>query len=290
MSDYSTFTPLIASAIFYASNGDTHISYIDALFNCVSAVTVCGLATVDLSSLTAWQQVILFLLMCMGSPVVVSWVMVYVRREIFASNFQHVVETEIARRVANKVQEPVQVNLVPWWKRAVRMLVSPNLSTVPEESHSSENTSHDREQRDREKEKEREKGRSVASKLRTDMIRRMDDAPKLVNPSGYISEGHSPHVSTDAIPRTQVRTDEAREQFESALQSVYEESERGAQRHLESDTESEGSIAREKYVILHHTLVLSDPLQTRTKRACARLWQFSTSAWCASLCHWEGNI
>jgi hypothetical protein len=42
----STFTPLIFSAIFYASNGDYHISYIDALFNCVSAMTVCGLATV----------------------------------------------------------------------------------------------------------------------------------------------------------------------------------------------------------------------------------------------------
>lgn len=65
----STFTPLIASAIFYASNGEFHINYIDALYNCVSAVTVCGLATIDLSSLTPWQQVILFFLMCLGSPV-----------------------------------------------------------------------------------------------------------------------------------------------------------------------------------------------------------------------------
>lgn len=66
---HSTFAPLIASGIFYASNGEYHISYVDALFNCVSAVTVCGLATVDLSTLTPWQQVILFLLMCTGSPV-----------------------------------------------------------------------------------------------------------------------------------------------------------------------------------------------------------------------------
>jgi hypothetical protein len=65
----STFTPLIFSAIFYASNGQNHISYIDALFNSVSAMTVCGLASVDLSSLTAWQQVILFIQMCLGSPV-----------------------------------------------------------------------------------------------------------------------------------------------------------------------------------------------------------------------------
>lgn len=32
-------------------------------------MTVCGLSTVDLSSLTAWQQVILFIQMCLGSPV-----------------------------------------------------------------------------------------------------------------------------------------------------------------------------------------------------------------------------
>lgn len=65
----STFTPLILSAVFYASNGKYHISYVDALFNCVSAMTVTGLATVDLSELTAWQQVILFIQMCIGSPV-----------------------------------------------------------------------------------------------------------------------------------------------------------------------------------------------------------------------------
>lgn len=35
------------------------------------------------------------------------------------------------------------------------------------------------------------KAKSVLQKLRPDMIRRMDDAPKLVNPSGWISEGDS---------------------------------------------------------------------------------------------------
>jgi hypothetical protein len=32
-------------------------------------MAVCGLATVDLSSLTGWQQAILFLQMCLGNPV-----------------------------------------------------------------------------------------------------------------------------------------------------------------------------------------------------------------------------
>jgi Trk-type K+ transport system membrane component len=65
----STLIPLISSGVFYASNGEFHIKYIDALFNSVSAMTVCGLATIDLSSLTPWQQVILFMQMCLGSPV-----------------------------------------------------------------------------------------------------------------------------------------------------------------------------------------------------------------------------
>jgi Trk-type K+ transport system membrane component len=65
----STFTPLIFSGIFYACNGRFHITYIDALYNSVSAMAVCGLASVDLSSLTGWQQVILFIQMCIGNPV-----------------------------------------------------------------------------------------------------------------------------------------------------------------------------------------------------------------------------
>ncbi|KAH9965508.1 hypothetical protein BC827DRAFT_863004 [Russula dissimulans] len=66
---YFTFTPLVFSGIFYASNGRFHIAYIDALFNSVSAMAVCGLASVDLSSLTGWQQAILFVQMCLGNPV-----------------------------------------------------------------------------------------------------------------------------------------------------------------------------------------------------------------------------
>lgn len=65
----SIFTPLIFSAILYGSDGRVHISYIDALFNSVSALTVCGLTTVDLSGLTNFQQVVLFFLMCIGNPV-----------------------------------------------------------------------------------------------------------------------------------------------------------------------------------------------------------------------------
>lgn len=66
---HSTFVPLIFSAIFYASNGDNYVSYTDALFICVSSATVTGLTTIDLSSLTSWQQFLTFVLMFFGSPV-----------------------------------------------------------------------------------------------------------------------------------------------------------------------------------------------------------------------------
>ncbi|KZT21063.1 hypothetical protein NEOLEDRAFT_1139908 [Neolentinus lepideus HHB14362 ss-1] len=171
-----TFTPIIFSVILYGSNGKYPISYIDALYNSVSAMTVCGLATVDLSQLTAWQQVILFIQMCLGSPVLVSWVMVYIRRYFFAKSFEHMLEAEAAKRA--KVQIDVEAAVVPWHSKMVNMLRRrKRLTTARENSTESPP-------------RERAKPSSV-KKLRTDMIRRMDDAPKLVDPSGWISEGRT---------------------------------------------------------------------------------------------------
>ena len=45
------------------------IAFIDALFLCYSALTVTGLATVNLSTLTVFQQVILLVLMVVGNVV-----------------------------------------------------------------------------------------------------------------------------------------------------------------------------------------------------------------------------
>ncbi|SJK97970.1 uncharacterized protein ARMOST_01226 [Armillaria ostoyae] len=167
---FFAFTPLIFSGIFYASNGRHHISYIDSLFNCVSAMTVCGLATVDLSSLTPWQQVILFIQMCLGSPVLVSWVMVYIRRRYFAKKFQRIIaETNAARVTPIDAEE----KHVPWFRR----IFTRNKTVAVAEDGS-----------DKASETEG-RGNSMRKKLRTDMIRRMDDAPKRVDPNGWISQG-----------------------------------------------------------------------------------------------------
>ncbi|KAF4604082.1 low affinity potassium transporter [Pleurotus pulmonarius] len=111
-----TITPLLSSLILYLSNGENKISYIDALFNCVSAMSVCGLATIDLSSLTPWQQVILFLQMCVGSPVVASWVMVYIRRRYFVKKFQHIIKAASVNSQIRRANLPRQRthSYIPW--------------------------------------------------------------------------------------------------------------------------------------------------------------------------------
>ncbi|ELU39184.1 potassium ion transporter (Trk1), putative [Rhizoctonia solani AG-1 IA] len=72
-------------------------SFIDALFNCVSAMTVTGLATIDLSQLTGFQQSILFVLMCIGNPVIISWFIVYTRRRFFRNKLSHIIAEELKR-------------------------------------------------------------------------------------------------------------------------------------------------------------------------------------------------
>jgi hypothetical protein len=57
---FFTIHPLIWSGIFYGVNGRYHIPYIDCLFLCFSSQTVTGLSSVNLSTLTGFQQAILF--------------------------------------------------------------------------------------------------------------------------------------------------------------------------------------------------------------------------------------
>ncbi|KAG1782036.1 cation transport protein-domain-containing protein [Suillus placidus] len=172
---FFTLTPLIFSGIFYASNGKYPVAYIDALYNSVSAITMCGLATVNLSQLTAWQQVLLFIQMCIGNPVIVSWVMVH----YFAKTFDHIIGVEAARQAAIKVEQQLStasagkpVGSKGGWSRHIFRRKT-GLSMVPEDSANGDT---------------RTTPKNSTKRLRPDMIRRMDGQPKLVNPSGRITE------------------------------------------------------------------------------------------------------
>ncbi|KAJ7250788.1 potassium transporter [Mycena rebaudengoi] len=85
-----TIIPLIAAGIFYGCNGRFHVSFLDSVFICYSAMTVTGLTTLNLSSITPFQQVILYILMLIGDFTVVSWIMVLVRKWYFQNVCEYI--------------------------------------------------------------------------------------------------------------------------------------------------------------------------------------------------------
>ncbi|RPD81556.1 TrkH-domain-containing protein [Lentinus tigrinus ALCF2SS1-7] len=101
---FFTLTPLVAAAIFYAVNGEFHIPFIDALFLCYSALTVTGLSTVNLSTLTVFQQVILLVLMAVGNVTIVAWVMVLIRMRYFR---QHIIATHRKKTLLQSIRDRV---------------------------------------------------------------------------------------------------------------------------------------------------------------------------------------
>ncbi|KAL8673057.1 MAG: hypothetical protein Q9168_002519 [Polycauliona sp. 1 TL-2023] len=86
---------LLASIIFWGSSTPAKsVNYTDALFLVVSAMTMAGLNTVNLSQLNTFQQVLLFLLLLLGSPIPVSWAVVFVRLKAFERRFTTVVDEQ----------------------------------------------------------------------------------------------------------------------------------------------------------------------------------------------------
>ncbi|KZS87287.1 TrkH-domain-containing protein [Sistotremastrum niveocremeum HHB9708] len=166
---FFTVTPLVCSAVLFAANGEFHISYVDALFNCVSAMTVTGLQTIDLSSLTAFQQSILFAQMLLGSPVTISWIMVYIRRSFFEYELQHL----ISHRQLPGHSSSVPQAGVPWHIRLMgRFHPNPRVRRARSSSPVSSSS----------------RGKK-SKKLNVDMIRRVvGDKPKLIDPMGWIAQ------------------------------------------------------------------------------------------------------
>ncbi|KAJ4418037.1 hypothetical protein N0V82_005791 [Gnomoniopsis sp. IMI 355080] len=95
---------LLTSVIFWGSSNPTYsISYTDSLFLSVSAMTEAGLNTVNLSQMTTWQQVLLFLLILFGGAIWVSIWTVAFRLHVFESRFEDIVKAEKARRTGSSL-------------------------------------------------------------------------------------------------------------------------------------------------------------------------------------------
>ncbi|KAG8934849.1 low affinity potassium transporter [Tulasnella sp. 417] len=202
---FFTFVPLIFALIFWgSSNKETYpISFIDSLFIVVSSITVTGLATIDLSPLTPWQQVILFFCMIIGHPVTVSWVIVYVRRSYFRRKFGDVIIHRMRERalkdglpVPPELEEEVEARAEGHWKYHLTKLFKrgTNKKRSPQSSSSRGTSSPGGTGAGSESDSEepnKSKKHGEGAKVSAHMIRRMDNAPQLVNPSGWISSGHA---------------------------------------------------------------------------------------------------
>lgn len=112
---YFIFVILLTSVIVYGSttNGNSnneerefHLSYIDALYLCASAMTSTGLSVVDLSSLTGFQQAVLLVLIPMGNVMVVSTSMVYIRKYWVRREISHFLEhTRVGRAICEDIEQ-----------------------------------------------------------------------------------------------------------------------------------------------------------------------------------------
>lgn len=113
-----------------------------------------------------------------------------VLRYYFEKKFEHIIETVAANKKV-RISDTREGFVIRWCRSLIGLVKSGQGKGIPLEQDSNRGSS------------EQEDHRSP-KKLRTDMIRRMDDAPKLVNPSGWISEG-------DRIPLKQFGTIHAHE-------------------------------------------------------------------------------
>ena len=94
---------MVTSVIFWgASTPAKSVTYTDSLFLVVSAMSEAGLNTVNLSQLNTFQQILLFLLIMLGSAILVSSAVVHVRRAAFERRFKDVIAADRERRRQRK--------------------------------------------------------------------------------------------------------------------------------------------------------------------------------------------
>ncbi|KAJ5563063.1 hypothetical protein N7535_002491 [Penicillium sp. DV-2018c] len=95
---------IIGSIIVYPGG---NVAYIDALFQAAGAATQSGLNTVDLNSLLLYQQIVLYLITCLCTPIFIHSALVFIRLYWFEKRFQHVVRDARAMRRTRSRMETV---------------------------------------------------------------------------------------------------------------------------------------------------------------------------------------
>ena len=98
---YFIATCLLCAIIFWGANTPdktVRVNFTDSLFLTTSAMTLAGLNTVNLSQLNTFQQILLFLLIMLGSAIWVSAFVVHVRKKAFETKFRDIAEMQRNRR------------------------------------------------------------------------------------------------------------------------------------------------------------------------------------------------
>ena len=90
---YFIVTTLVTSLIFWGSSTPFRsVSYVDSLFLTVSAMSEAGLNTINLSTLNTFQQILLFILIMMGSAIFVSSAIIHIRKRAFERRLEDLAE------------------------------------------------------------------------------------------------------------------------------------------------------------------------------------------------------
>jgi hypothetical protein len=129
---------LVSSLIFWGSSDPAFsISYADSLYLVVSAMTEAGLNTVNLSQMTTWQQIILWLLILLGGTIWVSIWTILARKHVFEKRFEDIVFASRNRRpqrigITNGL--PRLQRLMPFRSTVVSTSTRPQDMSQPSES------------------------------------------------------------------------------------------------------------------------------------------------------------
>lgn len=89
----------VGSVIIYGA-GKGNISYMDALFFSSGANTQAGLNTVDVNTLTTFQQIVMFLLAMTSNPITINSAVVFLRLYWFEKRFQGFVKESRQKRAS----------------------------------------------------------------------------------------------------------------------------------------------------------------------------------------------
>lgn len=107
---YILILSLLTSTFFYYQSG-THWNYIDALFMATSSATSTGLITIDMSKLTTWQLLVAYSASFMGSHVMISIIVLYVRRHYFSKRFEDILMFNKAQQLRETNRRKFEKNI-----------------------------------------------------------------------------------------------------------------------------------------------------------------------------------